>query len=281
MTKKDEITEAVSTLIREGIQLLIKEFEKNNAENLNITSAGKKASKKSATKAGQSKDKNKEENKEKVFHLLTPYQAWYTKSLPVVKQILPDRYQEFVEQYKFDKRKEVDWLTYTISDYLIGLRITRGFQKESVFNPFSSFFPKFEKQLAILQACEARLSSVLADIQGVLQAEMFDDELSAAQDLLKKSHLRASGALCGVILERHFSTVTSNHILKISKTNPTIADYNDLFKKENVYDVPTWRFIQRLGDLRNIAAHFKGREPLKDEIEELIRGTEKILKTVS
>lgn len=51
----------------------------------------------------------------------------------------------------------------------------------------------------------------LSDIQGVLQAEMFDDELSAAEDLLKKQHLRAAGALCGVIPERHFADVSKNH----------------------------------------------------------------------
>jgi hypothetical protein len=160
------------------------------------------------------------------------------------------------------------------------LQITRGFQEEIVFDSFSSFFRKFEKQLTILQSCQDRLDSVLSDIQGILQAEMFDDELAAAQDLLKKKHLRAAGALCGVILERHFNSVAKNHNLNVGKNNPTIADFNELFKKHDIYDIPNWRFIQRLADVRNISSHFKGREPLNDEIEELIRGTEKILKTV-
>ena len=278
MTQKEKLIDALTSLVVEGARIFYKEIVKHSSNEPAAKTSAKKASKKRASKKAVKEEHPQEEEKE--FYLSTEYQAWYTKALPVVKQILPDRFQEFVEQYRLDKRKDVDWLTYTISDYLLGLRITRGFQKESVFDTFSSFYSKFEKQLAILSSCQDRLDSVLSDIQGILQSEMFDDELNAAEDLLKKGHLRASGALCGVTLERHFSTVAKNHSLNVTKANPTIADFNDLFKKENVYDVPTWRFIQRLGDLRNIAAHFKERDPIKDEIDELIRGVQKILKTV-
>lgn len=34
----------------------------------------------------------------------------------MVRQILPERCQEFIELYKLEKRKEIDALTYTISD---------------------------------------------------------------------------------------------------------------------------------------------------------------------
>lgn len=70
------------------------------------------------------------------------------------------------------------------------------------------------------------------------------------------------------------------HKLKVGKKNPVISDYNELFKSESVYDVPMWRFVQRLGDLRNLAVHQKEREPTKDEMQDLIDGTKKIIKTV-
>jgi len=86
------------------------------------------APKKSTAKKGASKSKKETEEKEAKEESRLPlpqaYQAWYSKSLPVVRQVLPERYQEFIEQYKLDKRKdkEIDFLTYTISDYLIGLK---------------------------------------------------------------------------------------------------------------------------------------------------------------
>ncbi|MBZ0299539.1 MAG: hypothetical protein K8J31_07365 [Anaerolineae bacterium] len=50
-------------------------------------------------------DKSNEESSKKLPVQVT-YQRWYTKALPVVKQLLPERYSEFIEQYKIEKRKE-------------------------------------------------------------------------------------------------------------------------------------------------------------------------------
>jgi hypothetical protein len=47
-----------------------------------------------------------------------------------------------------------------------------------------------------------------------------------------------------------------------------------------VTTVPQWRFIQHLGDIRNLCDHAKEREPTKEGIEDLVAGTEKVLKTI-
>ena len=92
--------------------------------------------------------------------------------------------------------------------------------------------------------------------------------------------MRAAGALAGVTLESHLSRISANHNLKISKKNPTIADFNDELKNNGIYDVPDWRFIQRLGDIRNLCVHAKERDPTKDEVDELIEGVQKVIKTL-
>lgn len=67
------------------------------------------------------------------------YQGWYSRALPVVKQLAPDRYQEFEELYgKGTKEKVRDASTFTIKDYLLGLRVTRA--GEDVFDATSVFF---------------------------------------------------------------------------------------------------------------------------------------------
>jgi hypothetical protein len=255
---KERLIKEVAALFQEGAALYNTELEKE--------------------KPSQGKSESKELKGEPIQH---SYQVWYTKALPVIKQIVPDRYQEFIDQYQAsEKRKEINSLTYTISDYMINLQVTRGYQKEEVVNPLKAFSGKFQVQLLILRSCIDRLDSVLSSIQGTLQAELFDDELSAAEELQKKGHLRAAGALAGVTLERHFSAVAQRRGIKIGKKDPAISDYNDTFKKEGIYDVPDWRFIQRLGDLRNLSVHFKDREPKNDEINELITGAQKVVKTV-
>ena len=84
----------------------------------------------------------------------------------------------------------------------------------------------------------------------------------------------------GVVLERHLAQVCANHNVKITKKNPTIADFNEALKLANVIDIPIWRGITRLGDLRNLCDHNKDREPTIDEVDDLISGADKLLKTL-
>jgi len=132
----------------------------------------------------------------------------------------------------------------------------------------------------VLESAQKRLDSLLSDIRHVLQSKLFDDELSVATELRKKNHLRAAGAVAGVVLEEHLKHVIFKHPVKMAKTDPTIAYLNDVLKEASIYDVPTWRFIQRLGDIRNLCVHAKERDPTSSEVEELIAGTEKVIKTV-
>ncbi len=253
-------------LLSEGVQIFQAELHRRGKGGVSVK--------------GKTAEAKKDSELVEKYPLHQSYQAWYSKALPLVRQVLPDRHAEFIEQYRLDKRKEVSWLSYTISDYLIGLQITRGFDKTPVFDTFTSFSAKFQHQLTILSSCADRIDSALANIEGLLQAELFDDALAAARELQRKKHLRAAGTLAGVTLERHLATVATRRAIQVGKKDPTIADLNEALKREGVLDIPNWRFIQRLADLRNLSAHAKDREPTSDEVEELIGGIEKTIKTV-
>lgn len=224
---------------------------------------------------------NKDEKDKPYCSIHASYQSWYTKSLPIVKQLLPDRLREFQDQYRLERRDDKDLTvsTYTISDYLLGIHQT--IHGEDVFNTYASFITRFQHQLLILHSAIDRLNSRLTDIEGILQSELFSHELEVAEDLQKKGHLRAAGALSGVSLETHLSHVCVNHKITINKKSPTISDFNEKLKADNVIDIPTWRHIQLLGDIRNICVHVKEREPTNDDISTLISGTKKILATLS
>lgn len=215
--------------------------------------------------------------KKQAISTKSSYQSWFTSAYNVIKQILPDRKEEFYSLYKNEKRKEIDYLTYTISDYILGLIITRGWEKTEVVNPYRAFAAKMQIQIDILESCYKSIDSKLSDIKGILQYELFENELQAAKDLLTKKYNRAAGALAGVTLEIHLSQVCDNHNIRFKKKNPTITDFNEELKKLDIIDIPTWRLIQRLGDIRNMSVHSKDREPSKDEVEDLIKGIEKLI----
>ena len=164
------------------------------------------------------------------------YQAWYSESKAVIKQLLPDRLSDFTRHYEKPKpRKELSYENYRIEDYLQGLNATRGWEKIKVVD-LDAAIPHFRQQQAILNAVSSRFESTLFDIRQLVQADLFDSELAAAQELLKNGFIRASGAVAGVVLEKHLSQVADNHSLKSRKKNPTISDFNDILKKEDVID---------------------------------------------
>ncbi len=203
------------------------------------------------------------------------YQQWYSKSYVIIKQLLPNRIEDFTLLYSNPKRKDINVGTYTVSDALRGLSLSRGIQE---WGPETASVCMLQ-QLTILKACLDIFDSKVYDIQIILQADIFDSEIESAKHLFKRGFLRAAGAICGVILEKHFANVCINRGIVLKKKSPTIADYNDALK-DNVYDTVEWRKVQYLGDIRNLCDHKKDREPTKEDVQELIAGTERIIKTI-
>jgi len=208
------------------------------------------------------------------------YQRWYSEARALIKLLLPDRLSDFIRHYEKPKpRKEISYENYTIEDCLQGLNITRGYAKDKVVGPDAAI-PHFRQQLAMIDAVQARFESSLFDIRQLVQADLFDSELSEAGELAKKKFTRAAGAVAGVVLERHLSQVCDNHNVNLTKKAPSISDLNDALKGANVIDVPQWRFIQHLGDIRNLCDHSKVTEPTSDQVNDLLAGVTKITKTL-
>ena len=201
------------------------------------------------------------------------YEQWYSIAQALVKQVLPDRYEDFVHRYKRPKRKQITYDTYSVSDYLIQLQVGDALTPDAAI-------PQLRNQVDIVKAAESAFEDRLMDITQVLQADLFDSELEAATDLGKKGHCRAAGAVAGVVLEKHLAQVCAGHGSLPSKKNATINDYNQALKDSNVIDVPQWRFVQHLADIRNLCDHHKGADPTKVQVEELIAGVEKVTKTL-
>jgi len=101
----EQIKKELSELMKEGYDILIAETKEKS---------------KAKVKKGEQDDT------QEPLPTIMRYQSWYTKALPVVRQVISERYQEFQQQYKLEKRKysEINYLTYTISDYLLGLSVS-------------------------------------------------------------------------------------------------------------------------------------------------------------
>jgi len=197
------------------------------------------------------------------------YEIWYSESLSLVKVVLPDRVKDF-EKYYYQKGEKC------LRNYISYRDPLSDFSEDKI----EATEVLFENQLGIVKAAKKRFESSLFDLRQLVQADLFDSELDGARELNKKGFMRGAGAIAGVVLEKHLAQVCGNHSIKITKKNPSINDLNQLLKDNDIIEIPTWRFIQHLADLRNLCDHNKKREPTKEEIEELISGVEKITKNI-
>lgn len=191
-----------------------------------------------------------------------------------------DRLAEFRSYYEIDsKRKSYSAGTYVIQDYVKGMAASKDYMDQPNWDTHIIVAIRLTNQSQILSSLKSRLGNVLSDVKGHLLAEIEDEELAVAQRLLK-INLRAAGAVAGVVLEAHLQRVATNHSIRITKKNPAISDLNDPLKNAGVYDIPMWRKIQHLADVRNLCDHKKSREPTESEVRDLISSVAAIVKTV-
>ncbi|MEE4740603.1 hypothetical protein V2K88_02875 [Pseudomonas alliivorans] len=224
-----------------------------------------------------------EGNKEKTEAIIakikpfrTAYQQWYSEALPLVKQLLPDRLSDFVRLYEKPKtRKVIDFESYRIEDACQGLQTMQYGEVKASMKSATSLL---EQQIAIVRAIKRRFESSLFDIKQLVQADLFDSELDTAKGLLKAGFARASGAIAGVVLEGHLKQVCDNR--SIPKKSGTIAVLNDALKSADVIELSQHRHIQFLGDIRNKCGHKNATDPTAEEVDDLISGVDKVIKTI-
>ena len=206
------------------------------------------------------------------------YQEWYSQALEVIKHFLPSRLEEFTELYKSNsKNREVNAETYSIYDYLRGVNSNPAHPNH--FDGFSIAGMRFNVQNGILQSAISSMNNSLFKIRKLIEVDLLDSEIAQTQELLKNGYLRASGVICGVVLEKHLKNVCITHELPLPK-NPTISTYNELLKNNEIVDITVWRHLALLGDLRNLCSHGNSKEPTKEQVSDLISGVQKIMKNV-
>lgn len=131
----------------------------------------------------------------------------------------------------------------------------------------------------ITGALEALRHSVdhglLVTLESRLRANVYDDFLVQAQDVLAAGYHVAAMALVGGVLEDHLMKLCRNGSLTWLG-HGSISKYNDLLK-DKVYPQTVWRRIQGIGDVRNDADHGNGASVKKDDVEDALKYVQRFL----
>lgn len=202
----------------------------------------------------------------------TKYNKWYSRSLPAVRQLAPDRVEDFEKCFR-GAEKEQSISTYFASALTDNI-VTRNLLQKRAASLLSI-------QHGIIASLESRLSSALTDIRSVLQADLFDSELDAANNLLSNGHVRAAGSLAGVVLEGHLKNLCIKYQVQLPKPNSALSDYYQELYKSKIIDNTQRARLEYLGTIRNLCSHKKDREPTKQEVSDLIAETHKTTKLLT
>jgi len=200
------------------------------------------------------------------------YQSWFTAVRAIVAHNQPDRIQELDNLYSTPAKRTGK----VRAEPCIKELLTSGYISESDQILLADLIGA---QADILAAVPRHLTYSLLDMQLATYAELMDDELLAARELLRGGFLRPAGVLAGVMLERHLKNLLRRRTPPVKvPERATLGKVNDLCR-DAVYDVVAWRKVQHLTDLRNLCSHETGREPTATEIRELMDGVSALLKT--
>lgn len=144
------------------------------------------------------------------------------------------------------------------------------FYRQLVLWPQKTLHFNSEIVMSVLGSLRALHESVkkgyLMTVQQLAHAEVLDDFMVQSRTLLDAGYHVAAMVLVGGVLEEHLGKLCVARSIS-TPVKPGLGTYNDALRGV-VFDQPTWRRLQALGDLRNLAAHGQGAKVKAEDVED-------------
>jgi hypothetical protein len=138
----------------------------------------------------------------------------------------------------------------------------------------SNWYRHVSEMVGILQAVAHEVNNgLLADIRGLLRAEIFADFMEMAEHLLQEGYKDASAVLLGAVLEDSLRKIAGAHNVQLVATNGkplTIDPLNIAVAKAGAYGPLVQKQITSWANLRNDAAHGRFSEYDKDQVKQML-----------
>jgi len=139
---------------------------------------------------------------------------------------------------------------------------------------FTSNFTILQQMKAVfMDAKEDFEGGYLNSVRNLVQAEVFDNELDQAKELLSSGYATAAAVIAGTVLETSLRNLCSDNGIPFGKLDKMNAD----LKKQGRYNSLIQKRITALAGIRNSAAHGKTDEFNKDDVNSMINEIERFV----
>jgi len=141
-------------------------------------------------------------------------------------------------------------------------------------NSFESNSDPFKRMKSVfIAAMDDYKGGYLTSIKNLIQADVFDNELEQAEELLSSGYKLAAAVIAGVVLETTLRDLCTREGIshgKLDKMNSDLA-------KVGIYNKLQQKRITALADIRNSAAHGKPDKFTDADVTNMIRDIEQFL----
>src|SRR5690606_32506859 len=139
---------------------------------------------------------------------------------------------------------------------------------------FSSNYTILQQMKAVFMAAKEDFEGgYLNSVRNLVQAEVFDNELDQAKELLSSGYAAAAAVIAGVVLETTLRNMCRDNGIPLGKLDKMNADLT----KQGVYNSLTQKRITALAGVRNSAAHGKTEEFSKGDVNSMINEIERFV----
>lgn len=117
----------------------------------------------------------------------------------------------------------------------------------------------------------------LANIRGLVRAEVFVELIDQAQHLLDEGYHQPSAVVVGAVLEDHLRKLCAKYSTITLPGKPKLDTMNAELAKAGEYDVLVQKQVTVWADVRNKAAHGQWKEFAHANVEDMLRGVLRFL----
>lgn len=145
---------------------------------------------------------------------------------------------------------------------------------KSSYNEFAGYYYNFQKSLGIFNAAkEDYKGGYLFKVKTLISAELLDNVLDQASELLAAGYKDPACVVAGVALETALKELCNDNNIPLGKLDKMNADICKL----GLYNVGMQKQITAWTDRRNNAAHGKWNEYTEEDVKDMINGINRFL----
>ncbi len=156
------------------------------------------------------------------------------------------------------------------------------FREESVhFKNFQKYHAQFNGKLGAVQMCMGVFKAAKADfesgylskVESLISAEVIDDVLEQAQELLQAKYIGPACVIVGVALETTLKKLCDRNAIPHAKLDKMNAD----LAKIGVYNIGIQKQVTAWAHWRNDAAHGTWNTFTEQDISDIIKGVQRFI----